>query len=68
MNKKFCDLCGAETISQDMRKLKVELPDGTPAFKEKEICVFCKEKLTNLLSNWRDACIAPAGSAKPLTP
>jgi hypothetical protein len=67
MDKKFCDLCSREIPIVDMRKLKVETPDGKPLTKEKEICVFCKEKLINLLNNWRDACISPAGAAKPAT-
>lgn len=68
MDKKFCDLCGQEMLSQDVRMLKVESLDGKPALKIREICVFCKDKLSNFLNNWKDVCISPAGAAKPLTP
>lgn len=65
MNKRFCDLCNRETESKDIRRLKVEDLEGKPMIQEKEICVFCKEKLTNLLSHWEGVCISELGSQLP---
>lgn len=65
MERRFCDLCGRETELKDIRKLKVEDLEGKPMLKEKEICVFCKEKLTNLLSHWENACVSETGTQKP---
>lgn len=64
MDKKFCDLCGEETGLKDVRAVAVTDLEGKPKIKTKEICVFCKEKLLNLLNHWGDACVSSTGQDK----
>lgn len=51
MTKYFCDVCGKETMFEDLHKLSVnKVVDDKPSMQPKEMCVFCKEKLISLLS------------------
>ena len=53
MYKFYCDLCKKEVPEIDKFVIGIHYPeDGQPAVQDKEICVFCKEKLLRLLENW----------------
>ena len=48
--KYVCDWCGKEVQDRDMRIVKIEKTDGTPADAPHEICVFCREKLLTAIT------------------
>lgn len=45
MFKFYCDTCGEEREEKDKREISVTKPDGSPAMKKKDSCVFCVQKV-----------------------
>ena len=53
MNKDFCDICGAEIHEGDLHLLSITRMSEkeTPSIKSLEMCVYCKEKIVDVLNN-----------------
>ena len=53
MTKQFCDICGKEMVGADIHTITItHVKDGKqiPSTKDREVCVFCKERILNKLS------------------